>query len=86
MSQITHEIIDLIATSPVIVDHLHIPIQSGCDKILKKMNRHYTTDEFAQKLQELKEKLPTLSITTDVIVGFPGETDAQFEDTLSLII
>lgn len=85
MSQITHEIIDLIATSPIIVDHLHIPIQSGCDKILKKMNRHYTTDEFAQKLQELKEKLPSLSITTDVIVGFPGETEEDFQSTYQWI-
>lgn len=85
MSQITHEIIDLIATSPIIVDHLHIPIQSGCDKILKKMNRHYTTDEFASKMKELKEKLPTLSITTDVIVGFPGETDEDFESTYQWI-
>lgn len=85
MSQITHEIIDLIATSPIIVDHLHIPIQSGCDKILKKMNRHYTTKEFAQKLQELKVKLPSLSITTDVIVGFPSETDEDFQSTYKWI-
>ena len=81
MSQVTHEIIDLIATSPIIVDHLHIPIQAGCDATLKRMNRHYTTSEFADKLKELKEKLPTLSITTDVITGFPGETDEEFEST-----
>lgn len=85
MSQITHEIIDLIASSPIIVDHLHIPIQSGCDKILKKMNRHYTTQEFAKKLYELKEKLPTLSVTTDVIVGFPDETDEDFAATYQWI-
>ena len=85
MSQISHEIIDLIAKSPIIVDHLHIPIQSGCDKILKKMNRHYTTAEFAEKLFELKEKLPSLSITTDVIVGFPGETDEDFQKTYQWI-
>ena len=85
MSQIPHEIIDLISTSPIIVVHLHIPIQSGCDKILKKMNRHYMTDEFASKMKELKEKLPTLSITTDVIVGFPGETDEDFESTYQWI-
>lgn len=85
MSQISHEIIDLIAKSPIIVDHLHIPIQSGCDKILKKMNRHYTTAEFSEKLFELKEKLPSLSITTDVIVGFPGETDEDFQETYQWI-
>lgn len=81
MSQVTHEIIDFIATSPIVVDHLHIPIQSGCDSTLKRMNRHYTTNEFAEKLKELKDKLPTLSITTDVIVGFPGETEEEFEQT-----
>lgn len=81
MSQVTHEIINLIATSPIIVDHLHIPIQAGCDATLKRMNRHYTTGEFADKLRELKEKLPTLSITTDVITGFPGETEEEFQTT-----
>jgi len=81
MSQVTHEIIDLIATSPIIVDHLHIPIQAGCDATLKRMNRHYTTQEFADKLKELKTKLPSLSITTDVITGFPGETEEEFETT-----
>ncbi|MCD8029252.1 MAG: tRNA (N(6)-L-threonylcarbamoyladenosine(37)-C(2))-methylthiotransferase MtaB [Erysipelotrichaceae bacterium] len=85
MSQIDHRIIDLIATSPIIVDHLHIPIQSGCNKILKRMNRHYTTEEFADKLVELKTKLPQLSVTTDVIVGFPGETDEDFEITYQWI-
>ncbi len=85
MSQIDHRIIDLIASSPIVVDHLHIPIQSGCDKILKRMNRHYTTSEFAEKLIELKTKLPTLSVTTDVIVGFPGETDEDFEMTYQWI-
>ena len=55
MSQITQEIIDLIAMSPIIVDHLHIPIQSGCDATLKRMNRHYTTAEFSDKLRDLKE-------------------------------
>ena len=81
MSQVTHEIIDLIANSPIIVDHLHIPIQAGCDATLKRMNRHYTTAQFAEKLNELKEKLPSLSITTDVITGFPGETEEEFLST-----
>lgn len=85
MSQVSEEIIDLIATSPIIVDHLHIPIQSGCDKTLKRMNRHYTTKEFEEKYFELKEKLPTLSVTTDVIVGFPGESDEDFQTTYDWI-
>lgn len=85
MSQVTDEIIDLIATSPIIVDHLHIPIQAGCDETLKRMNRHYTTTEFAEKLTLLKNKLPTLSVTTDVITGFPGESDEEFEKTYAWI-
>ena len=85
MSQITQEIIDLIAMSPIIVDHLHIPIQSGCDATLKRMNRHYTTAEFSDKLRDLKEKLPSLSVTTDVIVGFPGETEEEFQQTYQWI-
>jgi len=85
MSQVSQEIIDLIATSPIIVDHLHIPIQAGCDATLKRMNRHYTTSEFAKKLKDLKEKLPSISITTDVITGFPGETDEEFNATYQWI-
>jgi len=85
MSQVSQDIIDLIATSPIIVDHLHIPIQSGCNTTLKRMNRHYTIEEFTQKLQNLKTKLPSLSITTDVIVGFPGETEEEFAQTYQWI-
>ena len=85
MSQVSEDIIDLIAHSPIIVDHLHIPIQSGCDATLKRMNRHYTTEEFSLKMKELKQKLPTLSITTDVITGFPGETEEEFMTTYNWI-
>ena len=85
MSQVSDEIIDLICSSDIIVDHLHIPIQSGCNRTLKRMNRHYTTEEFSDKLNKLKERIPSLSITTDVIVGFPGETDEDFESTYQWI-
>ncbi len=85
MSQISDDIIHLIGTSPIIVDHLHIPIQAGCDETLKRMNRHYTTSEFAEKLRQLKAELPTLSVTTDVITGFPGETEEEFEKTYQWI-
>lgn len=85
MGQVTPEIIDLIGQSDIIVDHLHIPIQSGCDKTLKRMNRTYTTAEFEEKLNALKKALPTLSITTDVIVGFPGETEEDFMSTYQWI-
>lgn len=85
MSQVSDEIIDLIATSPVVVDHLHIPIQAGCNETLKRMNRHYTVEEFGAKLAKLKEKLPTVSITTDVITGFPNETEEEFNKTCAWI-
>ncbi len=85
MSQLSPEIIQLISDSDIIVDHLHIPIQSGCDTVLKRMNRHYTTSEFASKLDDLRKRLPKVSITTDVITGFPGESDEEFESTYNWI-
>ena len=85
MSQVTDDIIRLIGESDIIVDHLHIPIQSGNDKILKRMGRHYTTSEFEDKLNALKEALPGLSVTTDVIVGFPSETEEDFMVTYNWI-
>jgi threonylcarbamoyladenosine tRNA methylthiotransferase MtaB len=85
MSQVSDEIIELIGANKIIVDHLHIPIQSGNDKILKRMNRHYTTSEFEEKYFKLKEELPNLSITTDVIVGFPTESDEDFLVTYNWI-
>ena len=85
MSQVSDEIIDLIATSPIVVDHLHIPIQAGCNETLKRMNRHYTVEEFGEKLAKLKEKLPSVSITTDVITGFPNETEEEFNKTYEWI-
>ncbi len=76
---------NLLEKSPIIVDHLHIPIQSGTDSILRRMARHYNTAEFEKKYFELKEALPGISITTDVIVGFPGETEEDFVDTYNWI-
>lgn len=68
-----------------IVDHLHIPLQAGSDEILKKMNRKYDTEYFLKKVQEVRKIRPNLSITTDVIVGFPGETEALFQETVATI-
>ena len=61
--------------------HLHLPLQSGCDKILQAMHRPYTTDKFKTLLADIKAQVPNIAITTDVIVGFPGETEADFETT-----
>ena len=67
-----------------VMPHLHLPVQSGDDEILKKMNRKYTYDEYMTKVNKLKELVPEISLTTDIIVGFPNETNEQFENTLKL--
>lgn len=84
-SQITDEIIDLIGSSDVIVDHLHVPLQAGSDATLKRMNRKYTTKEYLEKINKIRQYLPNIAFTTDVIVGFPGETDEEFEETYNFI-
>ena len=68
-----------------IMPHLHLPVQSGNNEVLKRMNRKYTREEYLDKIKKLKEAVPGISITTDIIVAFPGETQEQFEDTLSLV-
>lgn len=65
--------------------HLHLCLQSGSTKVLREMNRHYTAEEFLTLVRELREKVPTIALSTDVIVGFPGETDEDFEDSYHLI-
>ncbi|PIP38636.1 MAG: tRNA (N6-isopentenyl adenosine(37)-C2)-methylthiotransferase MiaB [Desulfobacterales bacterium CG23_combo_of_CG06-09_8_20_14_all_51_8] len=66
-------------------NHIHLPVQSGSDRILKKMNRRYTRSEYLEKIDKLRRVSPDIAITTDFIVGFPGETDADFLDTLTLM-
>lgn len=84
-SQISDEIIDLIGSNEVIVDHLHVPLQSGCDATLKRMNRKYTTGQYLEKINKIRSYLPNIAFTTDVIVGFPGESDEEFEETYNFI-
>lgn len=84
-SQISDEIIDLIGSNEVIVDHLHVPLQSGCDATLKRMNRKYTTKQYLEKINKIRSYLPNIAFTTDVIVGFPGESDEEFEETYNFI-
>ncbi|WP_078552769.1 tRNA (N(6)-L-threonylcarbamoyladenosine(37)-C(2))-methylthiotransferase MtaB [Bacillus alkalicellulosilyticus] len=84
-SQITDEVIDVIDRSQKVVRHLHIPLQSGSDSVLKRMRRKYTMDFFAERLERLKEVLPGLAVTSDVIVGFPGETAEEFQETFDFI-
>ncbi|MCM2980708.1 tRNA (N(6)-L-threonylcarbamoyladenosine(37)-C(2))-methylthiotransferase MtaB [Niallia circulans] len=84
-SQITDEVIEVLDKSKIIVNHLHIPIQSGSDTVLKRMRRKYTMEFFAERITRLKEALPGLAITSDVIVGFPGETEEEFMETYDFI-
>lgn len=68
-----------------VCNNVHLPVQSGSNKILKKMNRKYTREEYLRKVQMLKKEIPTASISTDLIIGFPGETDEDFKETLKII-
>jgi tRNA-2-methylthio-N6-dimethylallyladenosine synthase len=81
----TKELIDTIAECDKVSKHLHLPFQSGNDRVLKAMNRHYDRKKYLELINYAKEKIPDLSLTSDVIVGFPGETYEEFQDTLSLI-
>lgn len=65
--------------------HLHLPVQSGSDRMLKMMNRKYTRGEYLEKVKAIKERVPNLAITTDIIVGFPGETEEDFQETIDLV-
>ena len=70
---------------PSVMPQLHLPVQSGDNDILKIMNRKYTHEEYMAKVNKLRELVPDISLTTDIIVGFPGETEEQFEKTLELV-
>ena len=82
---ISRELIDTMASHDNICNQLHLPVQAGSDAVLKKMNRKYTSGDYLQMLRYAKETIPTLTISTDLIVGFPGETEEDFEKTLSLV-
>ncbi len=81
----TSRLFDTIAACEKVSRHFHLPFQSGNDRILKEMNRHYTREEYLSLVRYARSVVPDISFTSDVIVGFPGETRAEFEDTLSLI-
>lgn len=70
---------------PSLCEHIHLPVQSGSDRILEMMNRHYSRRDYLQKIEKLRAFSPDISITSDVIVGFPGESDKDYEDTLDLM-
>ena len=82
---LSQELIDTIAECSKICEHIHLPVQSGSSSILKKMNRQYDREQYLDLVRRIKKAIPNVALTTDIIIGFPGETDEDFEDTLSLV-
>lgn len=82
---ISNELIEAIACEPKICKQLHLPVQSGSNRILEKMNRKYTREQYLEIIKKVKEKVPGIVLSTDIIVGFPGETNEDFEETMSLL-
>ncbi|WP_018133362.1 tRNA (N6-isopentenyl adenosine(37)-C2)-methylthiotransferase MiaB [Effusibacillus pohliae] len=81
----TDKLIATIARCDKVVEHIHLPVQSGNNTILRRMNRGYTREFYLDLVKRIRQAIPNVSLTTDIIVGFPGETEEQFEDTLSLV-
>lgn len=83
--ELSEELIHIIRTEDRVCSHLHLPLQSGSDAVLRRMNRHYRLPEFKDLLARLREEIPGIALTTDLIVGFPGETEALFGETLDTL-
>jgi tRNA-2-methylthio-N6-dimethylallyladenosine synthase len=81
----TQDIIDAVAQGEKICEHIHLPLQSGSNKILKAMNRHYTVEDYHRLVSLIRETIPGVSLTTDLIVGFPGETDRDYDSTIKMV-
>lgn len=85
VNEVDNDLLNLMAESKTLCPHLHLPLQSGSDRILKAMNRSYTAEEFYNRVKRIREKIPDIAITADVMVGFPGETEEDFQDTVDLV-
>jgi tRNA-2-methylthio-N6-dimethylallyladenosine synthase len=84
-SDLTHEMIAAIDSIPALCEHIHLPVQSGSTRVLRAMQRTYTRDEYLQRIEWIRSAKRAISVTTDIIVGFPGETERDFEETLTLL-
>lgn len=82
---ITEEFIEALRELPKVCHHFHLSLQSGSDRVLKRMNRKYTTADYMKSVEDLRALWPDVAITTDIIVGFPGETDEEFEETVTFV-
>ncbi|WP_035766108.1 tRNA (N6-isopentenyl adenosine(37)-C2)-methylthiotransferase MiaB [Butyrivibrio sp. NC2002] len=82
---LSDDLIKVIAENEKVARHIHLPLQSGSDEILKKMNRHYTKESYLKLVDKIKAQIPDVSITTDIIVGFPGETDSDVDETIDVV-
>jgi tRNA-2-methylthio-N6-dimethylallyladenosine synthase len=81
----TPRVVEAIATTPAVCEHVHLPVQSGSNAVLRRMLRRYTRERYLEVVTELRRAVPGITFSTDVIVGFPGETEEQFAETLSLV-
>jgi tRNA-2-methylthio-N6-dimethylallyladenosine synthase len=82
---LSDDVIKAVAECDKLCEYIHLPVQSGSSRLLKKMNRHYDREKYLETIRKIKETIPNVALSTDIIVGFPGETDEDFEDTLSLV-
>jgi tRNA-2-methylthio-N6-dimethylallyladenosine synthase len=81
----SERVIEAMAETPAVCEHVHLPVQSGSNAVLRRMLRRYTRESYLAVMERLRSAIPGITFSTDIIVGFPGETDAQFEETLSLV-
>ncbi len=84
-NDVSDELIEVMATEPAVCEHLHLPAQSGSDRVLRRMVRRYTAGSFLEKVEKVRDAIPDVALSTDIIVAFPGETEKDFHETLELM-